>query len=173
MASVPPTTTTAPPELHEGRDGVRETIKLVNWLRRRMLELIGAPGLTPGATRVSFDLGDFILGDEIAGDSELLLWQRPIPYSFFNASIIILLYLNARCNAGTSLINVRLGGSDDQPDGLIIGTYSVSSTGYPAYTPVQDTLMIARGTGFDFLKLTVITSGEGTIQFKDGGVSLT
>ncbi len=173
MASVPPTTTTAPPELHEGRDGVRETIKLVNWLRRRMLELIGAPGLTPGATRVSFDLGDFILGDEIAGDSELLLWQRPIPYSFFNPNIVVLLYLSARCNAGTSLIQLRVGGTDGGIDGTIIGSYSVSSAGYPAYAPVQDTLMITRGTGFDYLKLTVIPAGEGTVQFKEGGISLT
>ena len=171
--SVPPTTTTAPPELHDGRDGQKQLFILVNWLRRRMIELVGAPGLVPGTTRLSFDLGDDLLGNDFVGQSEILLWQRPIPYSFFNPNIVILLYLSARCNAGTGLIYLRVGGTDRGIDGTIIGMYTVSSTGYPSYTPVQDTAQIVRGTGSDYIKLTAVPPGEGTLQFKEGGVSLT
>lgn len=169
----PTITSTAPPELHEKRDGDTQLYKLVNWLRRRVIELVGAPGLVPGTTRISFDLGDDILGDAIAGESELLLWQRPLPYSFFNPNIVALLYLSARCTAGTGLINLRVGGTDRGIDGTIVRTYSVSSAGYPSYTPIQDTVTIVRGTGFDFVKLTVVPPGEGELQFKEGGVSFT
>lgn len=169
----PTITSTAPPELHEGRDGRTQLFKLVNWLRRRMIELVGAPGLVPGTTRLSFDLGDELIGDPIAGDGEILLWQRPIPYAFFNAQIVILLYLSARNTADTAVINLRIGGTDHGVDGTIVGSYSVTSVGYPAWTPIQDTQKITRGVGYDFLKLTLVNSGEGACQFKEGGLSLT
>ena len=162
-------------KLHDGRDGWRELIKVVNSLIDTVAAIVAAGGPSALGAKLSFDLGLDILS-QAGGGPEVVVWQRPIPYGIFSPTATsISVYLDvvgARVELGTpGTFSLRLGGTDRFPDGTVIATTSVAYSVDPGYAPLTMSASIPILSGQDLLKLT-ITPGSGDAKIKEGGVTL-
>jgi hypothetical protein len=153
--------------LHDGRDQWPQLIKLVNWLRRRMT----TAALTPGFAKVSYDLGNNLLGGTLA--TETVIWQRPVPFSVFGSSVTVFLVASGRTASGTATFALRFGLTEDTVGGAPTGAVVTSASVSGAFTAIeiQGSFPGLPGTTTQgYIKLTLV--GGTTAQIKEGAVTL-
>lgn len=158
MSTLPPVATQYLPELHEGRDGITQIIKLVNQLRRRLMGT--GPGTAAAWWSTAIGRGDAL--SSVTSGVEVIGLQLQLPAAF--AAFTLNLSGEASDTAGTGILRVRLGGTVGLTDGVTAATINVTSVGFGNYsvsTPITANLQT-------LVTFTLQSAAGQTTRFKNG-----
>ena len=125
MATLPPVNTAWLPEIHEGRDGLPQIIKLLNQLRRKLIGY--APGAGVAWFSTAIGRGDALSSGTSGAEVIGLQFQLPTAFPSFNLNFAG----EVKDTASAGVFRVRLGGTlGVATSGTVVATLNASSTSY-------------------------------------------
>lgn len=161
MSTLPAVATNWLPELHEGKDGEREIIKLVNQLRRRVIGY--APGSAAAWFSTAIGRGDTLTtptdGSEVIG----LQFRIPTAFPQFTMN-----FAGEVADSGSAgVFRIRLGGTSGvAASGAIVATLNAAAAGFVyATTSVPVTLNTQT-----LVTMTLQSTVGHKAQFREGFV---
>lgn len=161
MATLPAVATNFLPELHEGRDGNREIIKLVNQLRRRLLG--SSPGTGAAWFSTAIGRGDTLTSGTTGMEVIGLQFRLPTAFPQFTLNFAG----EVADSASAGVFRVRLGGvSGSATSGTVVATLNASA---PAFTYATTSVPITLNTQ-TLVTVTLQSTVGHTAQFREGFV---
>lgn len=133
------------PLLHEGRDGMREVIKRINWLLSHFGPIAAGNGTL-------FTASSLLFGDNSGAEvvSPGLTFVVP---ATTDANVTVSAHTVAKTASGTATVAIRVGGTVGV-DGRVVGTQAVTTTGFSGVTISNTLANPSPGSDF-YVKLTL------------------